>query len=80
MRIVDCGLRIGRTEKTSDVPQIRNRLKHNCHETLRSGVQAGFELCVRKERPRDGLRREIGLHFVMLGGLRYNHFDLLEMI
>ena len=42
-------MRIGGTEKTSDVP----------HE---------------------GLRREIGLHFVTLDGLRYNHFDLLVMI
>jgi hypothetical protein len=55
--IADCGLRIGGTEKTSDVPQIRNRLKRNGHETLR-----------------------FGLHFVMLGGLRYNRFDLLEMV
>jgi hypothetical protein len=30
--------------------------------------------------PGEGLRREIGLHFVMLGGLRYNRFGLLEMI
>jgi hypothetical protein len=54
---VDCGLRIGVTEKTSDVPpQIvpnpsPNKIRNHC----------------------------FGLHFVMLGGLRYNHFDLLEM-
>ena len=44
----------------------------------RAELEAGAEALrfVSDER----LRREIGLHFVMLGGLRYNHFDLLEMI
>ena len=30
--------------------------------------------------PDEGLRRETALHFVTLGGLRYNHFDPPEMI
>jgi hypothetical protein len=36
--------------------------------------------CRLRFAPDEGLRREIGLHFVMLGGLRYNRSDLPEIV
>jgi len=49
---------------------------------LMDGGRAELEASAEALRfvPDEGLRREMGLHFVMLGGLRYNHFDLLEII
>ncbi|MEP7341268.1 MAG: hypothetical protein ABI977_26295, partial [Acidobacteriota bacterium] len=44
----------------------------------REEVETGVE-AVRAIRD-EALRRESALHFVMLGGLRYDRFDLLEMI
>ena len=44
----------------------------------REDVETGLE-AVRTIEP-EALRRETALHFVMLGGLRYDRFDPLEMI
>lgn len=49
---------------------------------LMNGGREELEIGAERLRavPDESQRREMSLHFVVLGGLRYNHFDLLELI